>query len=69
MMAHPMPLARALTGNSPFAHLRDMRNNLIAYLEHLARQGDLLRINLGLASAYFINQPDAGSQMPETLWG
>lgn len=54
-----MPLARALTGNSPFAHLRDMRNNLIAYLEHLARQGDLLRINLGLASAYFINQPDA----------
>lgn len=58
-MAHAMPLARAQTGHSPFAHLREMRTDLIAYLEHLARQGDLLRINLGLASAYFINQPDA----------
>ena len=58
-MVHPVPLAKAQSGNSPFAHLRDMRTNLIAYLEHLARQGDLLRINLGLASAYFINQPDA----------
>jgi cytochrome P450 len=57
-MAHSIPIARAQSGNSPFAHLRAMRTNMIAYLEHLARQGDLLRISLGPVSAYFVNQPD-----------
>lgn len=50
-MPQPLPVAKAQTGNSPFAHLREMRSNLIGYLEHLAHQGDLLRIPLGPVSA------------------
>lgn len=41
-MAQPVPSAQAQTGNSMFAHLREMRSNLIAYLEHLAQQGNFL---------------------------
>lgn len=57
-MPQPIPTAKAQTGNTLFAHLREMRSNMIAYLEHLARQGDLLRIPFGPVSAYFVNQPD-----------
>ena len=57
-MAQPIPIAHAQTGDSLFAHLREMRSNMIAYLEHLAQQGDFLRIPLGPVAAYFVNQPD-----------
>lgn len=62
-MAQPIPIAHAQTGNSPFAHLREMRSNMIAYLEHLAQQGDFLRIRLGPVSAYFVNHPDYVSEV------
>ena len=42
----------------PWHHLRAMRTDMIGYLEHLAAQGDFLRIPLGLGSAYFVNHPD-----------
>ena len=57
-MPRPIPIAQAQTGNSMFAHVREMRSNMIAYLEHLAQQGDFLRIRLGPVSAYFVNHPD-----------
>lgn len=57
-MARPIPIAHAQTGNTFFAHFREMRANMIAYLEHLAQQGDFLRIPLGPVSAYFVNHPD-----------
>lgn len=57
-MPRPIPIAQAQTGNSLFAHVREMRSNMIAYLEHLAQQGDFLRIRLGPVSAYFVNHPD-----------
>ena len=57
-MAQPISIAHAQTGHSLFAHLREMRSNMIAYLEHLAQQGDFLRIRLGPVSAYFVNHPD-----------
>lgn len=53
-----IPLATARTGRSGFAHLREMRTDMLGYLEHLAAQGDLLRIGLGPLSAYFVNHPD-----------
>lgn len=57
-MPRSIPTAQAQTGNSMFAHLREMRSDMITYLEHLAKQGDFLRIRLGPVSAYFVNHPD-----------
>jgi cytochrome P450 len=46
-------------GKTHRGHLRAMREDMIGYLEHLARQGDFLRISFGLlGSAYFVNSPD-----------
>jgi hypothetical protein len=44
-------------GKTHRGHLRAMREDMIGYLEHLAQQGDFLRISLGLGSAYFVNSP------------
>ncbi len=57
-MSMPMPLATARRGRTGFAHLREMRTDMLGYLNHLASQGDRLRIRLGPLSAYFINHPD-----------
>lgn len=45
-------------GKTHRGHLRAMREDMIGYLEHLAQQGDFLRLPLGLGSAYFVNSPD-----------
>ena len=46
-------------GKTHRGHLRAMREDMIGYLEHLAQQGDFLRISFGLlGSAYFVNSPD-----------
>ncbi|MCA9968590.1 MAG: hypothetical protein KC425_00160 [Anaerolineales bacterium] len=42
----------------PWHHLRAMRADMLGYLEHLAGQGEFLRIPLGLSSAYFVNHPE-----------
>ena len=40
-------------------HLQMMKTDMIGYLEHIARQGDLLRIPLlGPIYGYFINEPE-----------
>ncbi len=46
-------------GQTHRGHLRALREDTSAYIEHLARQGDFLRISFGLlGSAYFVNSPD-----------
>ncbi len=45
-------------GKTHRGHLRAMREDMIGYIEHLAQQGDFLRIPLGIGSAYFVNSPD-----------
>lgn len=46
-------------GKTNRGHMRAMREDMIGYLEHLAGQGNFLRIPLGfLGSAYFVNSPD-----------
>lgn len=58
-MSQAIPLASAPTGQGFRQHTRAMQDDLIRYLEHLASQGDFLRIQLGPFSAYFVNHPDA----------
>lgn len=50
--------AHAPGGRRPWHHLRAMQAEMIPYLEHLAAQGDFLRIPLGVTTAYFVNRPD-----------
>ncbi|MBW4547899.1 MAG: cytochrome P450 [Symplocastrum torsivum CPER-KK1] len=51
--------AKTPEGQTHRGHLRALREDTITYIEHLARQGDLLRISFGLlGSAYFVNSPD-----------
>jgi cytochrome P450 len=64
-MASPS-LATAPQGESTVAHLRAMRTDMIGYLEHLAAQGDFLRIPAGLHAAYFVNHPDLVRQVMTT---
>ncbi|GAA6623446.1 cytochrome P450 [Scytonema sp. NUACC26] len=46
-------------GKTNRGHMGAMREDMIRYLEHLAGQGNFLRIPLGfLGSAYFVNSPD-----------
>uniref|UniRef100_A0A0C1NEB5 Cytochrome P450 n=1 Tax=Tolypothrix bouteillei VB521301 TaxID=1479485 RepID=A0A0C1NEB5_9CYAN len=60
---NPM-LQNILTATTPVGktnrgHMRAMQEDMIGYLEHLAGQGNFLRIPLGfLGSAYFVNSPD-----------
>ena len=58
--------ATAPQGKSILAHLRAMRSDTIGYLEHLAAQGDFLRIPAGLHAAYFVNHPDLVRQVMTT---
>ncbi|KAF3890240.1 MULTISPECIES: cytochrome P450 [Nostocales] len=57
-------LQNILTATTPVGktnrgHMRAMQEDMIGYLEHLAGQGNFLRIPLGfLGSAYFVNSPD-----------
>ena len=47
------------TAKSPrLGHARAMRQNMIGYLENLSKQGDFLKIPLGLTNAYYLNHPD-----------
>ncbi len=47
------------TAKSPcLGHARAMRQNMIGYLENLSKQGDFLKIPLGLAQGYYLNHPD-----------
>lgn len=39
-------------------HLRTMRQDMIGYLEGLSQQGDVLKIPLGIGTAYYLNHPD-----------
>ena len=57
-MNDSLPIATAPGGRSFLHHLRAMRSDMIGYLEHLARQGDFLRIRFGRFSVYFVNRPD-----------
>jgi cytochrome P450 len=51
--------AKTPAGQTHRGHLRALREDTITYIEHLARQGDFLRISFGLlGSAYFVNIPD-----------
>jgi cytochrome P450 len=43
-----------------------MRTDMMGYLEHLAAQGDFLRIPAGLHTAYFVNHPDLIRQVMTT---
>ncbi len=54
-MSQPIPIATAPENRS---HVAGLRDDLLGYLEHLASQGDFLRIKLGPFSAYFVNHPD-----------
>ncbi|MCA9913804.1 MAG: cytochrome P450 [Anaerolineae bacterium] len=54
-MSQPIPIAAPPAGSS---HIQGLRDNLLAYLEYLASQGDFLRIKLGPFSAYYVNHPD-----------
>lgn len=57
-MVQSIPIATFPAGRGYRGHWQAMRQDMIGYLEHLAQQGDLLRIPLGLGSAYFVNQSD-----------
>jgi hypothetical protein len=46
-----------------------MRTDMIGYLEHLATQGDFLRIPIGLHAAYFINHPELVREVMVTQAG
>jgi len=57
-MVQNIVTATTTAGKTHRGHLRSMREDMIGYLEHLAQQGDFLRLPLGLGSAYFVNSPD-----------
>jgi cytochrome P450 len=63
-----LSLATASTpqGKLTLAHLRAMRADMIGYLEHLAAQGDFLRIPAGWRTAYFVNHPDLVGEVMTT---
>jgi cytochrome P450 len=59
LMVQNILTATTPAGKTHRGHLRAMRQDMIGYLENLARQGDFLRISFGLlGSAYFVNSPD-----------
>lgn len=62
-MVQHSPIAISPSGQAQRGHLRAMRENMIGYLEHLAQQGDFLRIPLGIGSAYFVNTPDLAQEI------
>jgi cytochrome P450 len=58
LMRQNILTAKTPAGQTHRGHPRAMREDMIGYIEHLAQQGDFLRIPLGFGSAYFVNSPD-----------
>jgi cytochrome P450 len=57
-LTRSIPLAQ-LPANGTTSHVKAMQTDMIAYLEHIGSQGDLLRIPLlGPVYAYFVNDPE-----------
>lgn len=58
-MTKSIPIATTPTTTRHRSHTSAMSKDMLGYLEHLAQQGDFLRIPFSiLGSGYFINHPD-----------
>ncbi len=60
-MAKAIPGAKAPEGKNFFYHLQATNDDLLAYLEHLASYGDIVR--LSILPAYLLNRPDYVQQV------
>jgi cytochrome P450 len=57
--AAAIPTAQLPSGSNASNHRQAMRQDMIGYVEHIATQGDLVRIPLfGPIHGYFLNDPD-----------
>ncbi|TWH42612.1 cytochrome P450 [Dulcicalothrix desertica] len=63
-MTKSIPVATPPTTTRRRSHTSAMNDDMLGYLEHLAQQGDFLRIPFGiLGSGYFLNHPDLAQQV------
>lgn len=57
-MTYALPLAQTPNGQTRRGHASALQGDTIGYFEHLAQQGDFLKIPFPLTQGYFINHPD-----------
>lgn len=60
-MSQSIPKASAPKGKNSLLYHLQATDNLLAYLEHLATQGDI--VQLGMLPAYYVNHPDYVQQI------
>src|SRR5690606_21369049 len=60
-MTQSIPKASTPNGKNLLYHLQASHDGLLAYLEYLATQGDI--VQLGIFPAYFVNHPDLVQQI------
>lgn len=60
-MAQAVPRAKAPEGKNFLYHLQAPNDDLLGYLEHIAKQGDI--VQLSVFPAYFVNHPDYVQQV------
>lgn len=65
-MAIVIPVAQTPQGENFLYHLRTPRKDLIAYLEYLATQGDIVQFGFGRFKTVFVNHPDTIQQIFST---
>ena len=53
-----LPLAQTPNGQTRRGHAAALKADTLGYVEHLAKQGDFLKVPLPLTEGYFINHPD-----------
>ena len=62
-MTTAIPVAQTPTGENFLYHLRTPQRDLLAYVQYLAAQGDIVQVGFGGFKMVFVNHPDAIQQI------